>query len=70
MSQREESAAPSPTRRQHTVQEGDTLFSLAREYYGDANRFADIFSSNRAVLRAPDQLPVGTVLVIPDVPEP
>jgi len=50
----------------HTVQEGDTLFSLARRYYGDAERFGAIYQANRGVLHAPDPLPVGAELVIPD----
>ena len=50
----------------HTVREGDTLFSLARRYYGDAERFGAIYQANRGVLRAPDPLPVGAELVIPD----
>jgi nucleoid-associated protein YgaU len=50
----------------HTVQEGDTLFSLARRYYGDAERFGAIYQANRGVLRAPDPLPVGAELVIPN----
>jgi 5'-nucleotidase len=53
---------------QHTVQEGETLFSLALEYYGDGAKSTAIFQSNRDKLLAPDRLPVGTVLVIPDVP--
>lgn len=54
--------------RRHTVREGDTLFTLARRYYGNAERFDAIYQSNRNVLSAPDPLPVGAQLVIPDVP--
>ena len=43
----------------HTVREGDTLFSIARQYYGDPERFGLIYQANRGVLRAPDVLPVG-----------
>jgi nucleoid-associated protein YgaU len=51
----------------HTVQEGDTLFALARRYYGDGDKFVEIYRANREVLQTPDQLPPGTVLVIPDL---
>lgn len=51
----------------HTVQPGDTLFSLAQHYYGDGDRFADIYHTNRNVLKAPEPLPPGTVLVIPEL---
>jgi nucleoid-associated protein YgaU len=51
----------------HTVAEGDTLYGLAERYYGDGERFIDLYRSNRDVLKRPDQLEVGTVLVIPDL---
>jgi nucleoid-associated protein YgaU len=50
----------------HTVREGDTLFSLAQEYYKDDRRFVDIFQANRDALASPTRLTPGTVLVIPD----
>jgi nucleoid-associated protein YgaU len=50
------------------VREGDTLFTLARRYYGDAERFGAIYQANRGVLRVPDPLPVGADLVIPNEP--
>jgi hypothetical protein len=58
-----------PAQREHTVEEGDTLYGLAERYYGDGERFADLYRSNRAVLKRPDRLEVGTVLVIPNLPE-
>jgi nucleoid-associated protein YgaU len=63
-----EPASSAAGRQRHTVREGDTLFSLARQYYGDAERFGAIYEANRGVLRAPDPLPVGAELVIPDGP--
>ena len=52
--------------RRHTVRDGDTLFSLSRQYYGDAEQFGLIYRANRGVLQSPDPLPVGADLVIPD----
>jgi len=60
---------PTTAPRQHTVAEGDTLYGLAERYYGDGERFVDIYQSNRAVLKRPDRLDVGIVLVIPDLPD-
>jgi nucleoid-associated protein YgaU len=62
---------PSPLAgpRSHTVQEGETLSSLAARYYGDSGRSTFLFRANRNRLRAPDHVPIGTVLVIPDLPE-
>jgi nucleoid-associated protein YgaU len=54
--------------RRHTVAADDTLYGLAEKYYGDGDRFIDIYDANRDVLKRPDRLEVGTVLVIPDLP--
>jgi nucleoid-associated protein YgaU len=56
--------APKPGVR-HTVASGETLFSLAQHYYRDSGRFVDIYQANRDVLRDPQQLTPGTVIVIP-----
>ncbi len=60
---------PIPPRvRSHKVQEGETLSSLAVQYYGDASYSSFLFRANRSQLRAPDHVPVGTVLLVPDLP--
>lgn len=64
---RTEEPAENPDR-QHTVVEGDTLYNLAQRYYGDGDKFIDLFRANREVLKSPDSLPPGTLLVIPNVP--
>ena len=53
----------------HTVQEGDTLFGIARQYYGDGDKSGVIYRGNRGLLDSPEYLPPGTVLVIPDLPD-
>ena len=53
----------------HTVKEGDTLFSLAEQYYGDKDKFIAIYQANRSTLKTPDTLSVGTDLVIPELPQ-
>jgi nucleoid-associated protein YgaU len=54
-----------PEARQHIVQPGDTLFSLAKQYYGDGDEFYRIWKANRSLLENPDQLPRGLTLRIP-----
>jgi len=55
-----------PTKpRIHVVQSGDTLFSIARQHYGDGDRFADIYQANKDVLSSPDRLPLGASLRLP-----
>src|SRR5262245_14447119 len=50
---RGEEGASQPAGRRHTVQPGDTLFSLAQHYYGNPDRFGEIYRINRDVLKAP-----------------
>lgn len=51
--------------RAHTVQKGDTLYSLSRRYYNTPSRWRDIYSANRGVISDPNKLRVGTQLTIP-----
>lgn len=51
--------------RMHTVGKGDTLFRIARTYYGNAGKWRDIYEANRRVLSDPNRLRVGDQLVIP-----
>jgi LysM repeat protein len=50
---------------QYTVKSGDTLSKLAKTFYGDANRYMDIFNANRDKLNDPNMIRVGQVLTIP-----
>jgi nucleoid-associated protein YgaU len=54
----------------HTVQDGETLFSLARQYYGAGEKSTALYRANRDRVRGPDRIPPGTVLVIPDENDP
>jgi phage tail protein X len=51
----------------HIVREGETLFSLAEQYYGDKSRFITIYQANRGALQTPDTLTAGTDLLIPEL---
>jgi nucleoid-associated protein YgaU len=55
--------------RAHTVQEGETLCSLAVRYYGSADKSTALFRFNQDRMRSPDRLRPGTVLLIPDLAE-
>jgi nucleoid-associated protein YgaU len=68
MSRAEETLSTRAAPRRHTVAQGDSLYDLAVRYYGDGERFVDLYRSNRNVLTRPDQLIVGNLLVIPDLP--
>ncbi|MBN2447768.1 MAG: LysM peptidoglycan-binding domain-containing protein [Phycisphaerae bacterium] len=59
------SSASTAGMRQHAVRKGDTLYRLAREYYGNEARWRDIYDANRTQLRNADTIAVGMTLVIP-----
>lgn len=52
--------------RRHRVIDGDNLAALAKEYLGDEKRAWKIYEFNRDLLAAPDILPLGVMLRIPD----
>jgi nucleoid-associated protein YgaU len=54
--------------RTHVVQDGETLTSIAVKYYEDSSRTDLLYRANRSQLRSPDQVPIGTVLIVPEVP--
>lgn len=49
----------------HTVQKGETLSAIAKEYLGSANKYHAIFEANRPMLSDPDKIYPGQTLRIP-----
>ncbi|MBK8907144.1 MAG: peptidoglycan-binding protein LysM [Rhodospirillales bacterium] len=49
----------------YTVQSGDTLSKIAKQHYGDANKYMGIFEANKPMLSHPDKIYPGQVLRIP-----
>ena len=49
----------------YTVQSGDTLSKISKQFYGDANQYMLIFEANRDKLKDPDRIQPGQVLTIP-----
>ncbi len=58
-------AAPPAQATFYTVKSGDTLSKIAKEHYGDANRYGEIFDANRPMLKDPDKIYPGQALRIP-----
>lgn len=50
----------------HTVEKGESLSKIAKQYYGDMMDYKKIYNANRDVLDDPDQIEVGQVLTIPN----
>jgi len=59
-----ESTAPTAAQT-YTVNKGDTLSKIAKEFYGSANRWHEIFDANRDQISNPDLIKPGQVLKIP-----
>jgi LysM repeat protein len=49
----------------YTVQKGDTLSKISKQFYGDAGQYMKIFNANRDQLSDPNKIQVGQVLNIP-----
>lgn len=49
----------------YTVQSGDTLSKIAKEFYGNASKYQQIFEANKPMLKDPDKIYPGQVLRIP-----
>ncbi len=49
----------------YTVESGDTLSKIAKQVYGDASKYPQIFEANKPMLKDPDKIYPGQVLRIP-----
>ena len=52
-------------RRTYLVARGDNLWKIARREYGDPNRWYEIFTANRRLVKAPDLIHPGMTLRLP-----
>jgi nucleoid-associated protein YgaU len=51
--------------RTYTVQSGDTLSKISKQFYGDGNAYMTIFNANKDQLKDPDKIQPGQQLTIP-----
>jgi len=52
--------------RTYTVQSGDSLSKISKQFYGNANEYMKIFEANRSQLKSPNEIKPGQQLVIPE----
>jgi nucleoid-associated protein YgaU len=52
--------------RTYTVQAGDTLSKISKQFYGDGNAYMKIFNANKDQLKDPDKIQPGQQLNIPE----
>ena len=51
----------------HTVKSGESLSKIAKQYYGNANKYNAIFEANKGKLKSADLIHPGDELVIPNI---
>jgi nucleoid-associated protein YgaU len=56
---------PQPQSQFYEVKSGDTLSKIAKQFYGDANKYSAIFEANRPMLKDADEIYPGQTLRIP-----
>ena len=49
----------------YEIKSGDTLSAIAKAYYGDFNKYPQIFEANREVIEDPDKIYPGQKIRIP-----
>lgn len=58
-------SATSTSGRVHTMRPGETLYGLARQYYGDGKKWRVIYEANQNRLTDIDDIHVGMKLIVP-----
>ena len=58
---------PEPEAKFYTVVSGDSLSKIAKNYYGDAMKYNEIFKANEPMLKDVNQIYPGQVLRIPNL---
>lgn len=49
----------------YEIKSGDTLWAVAKKFYGAGNKYTQIFEANREVIKDPDKIFVGQKIRIP-----
>lgn len=61
-----DAAAPGSTsRRDYTIQSGDSLSKIAKKFYGNAGDWQKIYNANKDKIKNPDMIHPGQKIVIP-----
>jgi len=58
-------AQPADESKYYTVVKGDNLSKIAKQFYGDPNKYPKIFDANKPMLTHPDKIYPGQLLRIP-----
>lgn len=56
-----------PELKHYTIKSGDSLSKIAKEVYGDVNKWQALFDANREVIKDPDLIYPGQIILIPEL---
>ncbi len=62
---REREAYNAPSASSHTVVSGESLWLIAKKYYGDGSKWRQIYDANKNVISDPNKIKAGMNIVIP-----
>lgn len=63
--EKERDASTAPQAKTYTVKKGDTLWAIAKKYYGAGAQYSKIYEANTDKISNPNLIYVGQVLTIP-----
>ena len=58
-------ATNAPQTKTYTVKKGDTLWGIAKKYYGNGAQYTKIYNANKGKIKNPNLIYVGQVFTIP-----
>lgn len=61
---KENSPEPS-SNKTYKVKSGDTLWNIAKKFYGDGSKYTKIYNANKSKMKSPNLIYAGQVLTIP-----
>lgn len=61
----ERSSDSAPQAKTYTVKKGDTLWGIAKKYYGNGAQYTKIYEANKSKIKNPNLIYVGQVFTIP-----
>jgi nucleoid-associated protein YgaU len=58
---------PPPAVKYYVIEKGDTLYGIAKEFYGNGMKYPEIFEANREVIEDADKIYPGQKIRIPEL---
>ncbi len=59
-------APPLPRVTYYSIKKGDTLYGIAKQFYGNGMKYKQLFEANREVIEDPDKIYPGQKIRVPE----